>query len=148
MQLLIIAGRVGKDATLRQAGSDNVLSFSLAVDNGKDKQGNKREATWYDCSLWGDRGKALERHITKGSNLTLQGIPTVRVHEGKAYLGINVRELSFQGGGQQSQGGGQGYDQSPQGYQQPQAQSGYGAGGRPAGGYDLNDGVPFAPEVR
>lgn len=146
MQLLIIAGRVGKDATLRQAGNDNVLSFSLAVDNGKDKQGNKRESTWYDCSLWGERAKSLERYITKGSSLTLQGAPTVRAHDGKAYLGINVRELSFQGGGQQ--GGSQGnqsYDQSPQGYQQQN--SGYGAGGRPSSN-DLDSDIPFSPEVR
>lgn len=121
MQVLIIAGTVGKDAQLRNAGQDKVLSFSLAVDNGKDAQGNRRESTWYDCSLWGKRAEALERHITKGSKLTLQGTPSARAHDGKAYLGIRVQELTFMGGGgerQQSQGG---YDQSPRGYGAPQS---------------------------
>ena len=136
MQKLIIAGNVGKDAVLRRTQSgDAVLGFSLAVDNGKDKQGNKRDSTWFDCSIWGKRAESLERHITKGLKLTLIGRPTTRAHDGKAYLGIAVDDLTFMGGGQQggSQGG---YDQSG-GYDQG-GQGGY--GGQPR---DLEDEVPF-----
>lgn len=140
MQTLIIAGNIGKDAVLRRTqNGDAVLSWSLAVDNGKDASGNRRESTWYDCSLWGKRAEALEPHIIKGSKLTLQGSPTVRVHEGKAYLGIRVQELTFMGGGQRDEGGqGQGAG----------GQSGYGSGGRPSGNRDFDDEIPFAPEVR
>ena len=131
MQTLIIAGNVGKDAELRRTqGGDAVLGFSLAVDNGKDRDGNKRPATWFDCSVWGKRAEALQGHITKGTRLTLSGRPTARAHDGKAYLGISVDNLTFMGGSQsggqqQDQGGyGGGYDSGSQG-------SGYGAGGRP-----------------
>lgn len=113
MQSLTIAGNVGKDAELRRTqGGDPVLGFSLAVDNGKDKNGNRRDATWFDCSLWGKRAEALAPHITKGSKLVLRGRPTAREHNGKAYLGINVDDLTFMGGGQQS---GQSSHQEPQG---------------------------------
>ena len=137
MQVLIIAGNVGKDAVLRRTqNGDAVLSWTLAVDNGKDAQGNRRDSTWYDCSLWGKRAEALERHITKGSKLTLQGTPTGRAHEGKAYLGIRVQELTFMGGNQrndnQHQGHG-GYDQSP---------PGYGGGQTGPGGFD-DPYIPF-----
>ena len=135
MQKLIISGNVGKDAELRKTGGgDPVLGFSLAVDNGKDRDGNKRDSTWYDCSIWGKRAEALQNHITKGSKLTLIGRPTARCHNDKAYLGISVDDLTFMGGGQERQqdSGGQG--------------SGYNAGGRPGG--DLDDEIPFAPEVR
>ena len=119
MQTLIIAGIVGKDAVLRRTqGGDAVLSFSLAVDNGKDKNGQKRDATWFDCSVWGERAEKLERHVTKGLRLTLSGRPTARAHEGKVYLGITVHDLTFQGGNQrddQQSGGSRGYDQSPTG---------------------------------
>ena len=129
MQQLIIAGNVGKDAVLRRTNNgDPVLGFSLAVDNGKDKDGNKRDATWYDCSIWGKRAESLERYITKGSKLTLSGRPTARAHEGKAYLGINVQELSFMGGGQERQ---------EQPLQAPQG-----------GGPDMEDSIPFGPETR
>lgn len=143
MQVLIIAGNVGKDAVLRRTqNGDAVLSWTLAVDNGKDAQCNRRDSTWYDCSLWGKRAEALERHITKGSKLTLQGTPTCRAHEGKAYLGIRVQELTFMGGNQrgdnqqQEQGYG-GYDQSPEGYR------GTTGSQPPRGDTGFDDEIPF-----
>jgi single-strand DNA-binding protein len=128
MELLIIAGTVGRDAELRRTGNgDAVLSFSIAVDQGKDKSGNKRETRWYDASIWGKRAESLQSYITKGTKLTLQGRPTAREHQGKVYMGIAVSELAFQGGSQRQQDDGQGG-----GYQEPQV------------GYDdLNDEVPF-----
>jgi single-strand DNA-binding protein len=132
MQVLMIAGNVGKDAVLRRTqGGDAVLGFSLAVDNGKDKNGNKRDTTWYDCSVWGKRAESLERYITKGTKLTLTGRPTVDAYEGKGKLGISVNELTFQGGG--SEGGSQ---QSSGGYDS-------GSGGYDGGSRDLQDEVPF-----
>lgn len=132
MEILVIAGNVGKDAELRRTGNgDAVLGFSLAVDQGKDREGNKRDAVWYDCSIWGKRAEALEQYITKGSKMTLSGRPTVRVHEGKAYRGISVDQLTFHGGGQQ---GGQQSNSSPD----------TGGGYRPG----PDDEIPFAPEVR
>lgn len=102
MQLLTIAGNVGKDAVLRrQDGRDPVLNFSIAVDNGKDKDGKQRDATWFDCSIWGKRAESLERHIVKGTKLAVAGRPSARAHEGKAYLGITIDQLTFQGGSQQ-----------------------------------------------
>jgi single-strand DNA-binding protein len=134
MQILTIAGNVGKDAVLRRTQSgDAVLGFSFAVDNGKDGNGNKRDSTWYNCSVWGKRAESLERFITKGSKLALTGRPTVRVHEGKAYLGLAVNELTFMGGGQAND-------------DTPRDGGGYGGGGRPSN--DMDDEIPFAPECR
>jgi len=101
-----------KDAELRRTNSgDSVLSFSVAVDQGKDKNGQKRDAKWYDASLWGKRADSLQNYITKGTKLTLQGRPTAREYQGKVYMGIAVNELTFQGGSQQggNQDSGQGY---------------------------------------
>ena len=106
MQLLIIAGSITREPVLRrtQAG-DPVLSFSLAVDNGKDNNGNRKNSTFYDCSVWGKRGEALERVLKKGMRVTIQGRPNARENQGKAYLGCSVNELSIQHwGDNQSQG--------------------------------------------
>ena len=125
MQVLMIAGTVGKDAVLRKTtGGDDVLGFSLAVDNGKDKNGEKRDATWYDCAIWGKRAASLERHITKGSKLALTGRPSTRAHDGKAYLGINVSDLTFMGGNASEKRGG-------------------GGGEAPQQSYDLDGDIPF-----
>ena len=123
MQILTIAGNVGKDAVLRRTNNgDAVLGFSVAVDNGKDKNGNKRDSTWFSCSLWGKRAESLERYITKGTKMVLSGRVGVDVYEGKGSLKLSVNELTFMGGGQQGE---------QRGYDAP-----------PASG-DLSDDIPF-----
>lgn len=139
MQMVFLAGNVGKDAELRQAGGEDVLNFSLAIDNGKDKNGNKRDATWWDCAIWGKRASALKDYIKKGGKLSVQGRPTVRVHDGKAYLGYTVSELTFQGSAGTGQ---QRHDDEPSGPRN--AAGGYGgAGAAGAGRSDFDDDIPF-----
>jgi len=109
---LTIAGNVGRNAELRRTqNGDEVLGFSLAVDNGKDKNGNKRDSTWYSCSIWGKRAESLENYIKKGTKLALTGRVGVDVYEGRGSLTLNVNELTFQGGGQQGEQ--RGYDAPP-----------------------------------
>lgn len=133
MQMLTIAGNIGRDAELRSTPSgDSVAGFSVAVDNGKDKNGNRRDSTWFDCSLWGKRASALAPYLLKGGKVTITGRPTVRVHNEKAYLGVSVDNITLQG----SANGGQ--SQGNQNHDAPQ-----GGGSR-----DLGDEIPFAPEWR
>lgn len=145
MQKLIIAGNVGKDAELRRTQSgDAVLGFSLAVNNGKDRDGNRRESTWFDCSIWGKRAESLQGHIRKGVKLVLEGRPTTREHNGKAYLGISVSDLTFMGGG--DQGGGQqsgygGQSGNDGGYGGGDQGGGFGGGGMNRDMYDTE--IPF-----
>lgn len=102
MQVTMIAGNVGKDAVLRRTSNgDAVLGFSVAVDNGKDKNGNKRDSTWYRCSVWGKRAESLEGYIKKGTKLALTGRVGADVYEGNASLTLTVNELTFMGGGSQ-----------------------------------------------
>jgi single-strand DNA-binding protein len=92
---------VGKDAQLRRTqNGDPILSFSVAVDQGRDKSGAKRESVWVQCSIWGKRAESLETHITKGSKLVLTGRPGVNVYEGKGSLTLSVNDLTFMGGSQ------------------------------------------------
>jgi single-strand DNA-binding protein len=139
MQRLFIAGNVGKDSELRTTqGGDSVLSFSLAIDNGKDRDGNKRDSTWYDCSLWGKRAESLAPHIKKGDKLTLTGRPTVRVHEGKAYLGISVDDLTFMGSAARPESGNERSSGTPAEYRDKQVPE-----RRNSHLDDLSDDIPF-----
>ena len=99
MLTMTIAGNVGKDAVLRNTqGGDPVLGFSIAVDNGKDKNGNKRDSTWVQCNIWGKRADSLNNFITKGTKLVVSGRPGVDVYEGKGRLTLSVQDLTFMGG--------------------------------------------------
>jgi single-strand DNA-binding protein len=133
---MTIAGNVGKNAELRTTqGGDPVLGFSVAIDGGKDKNGNKRDSTWVNCSIWGKRAESLQSYITKGTKLVVTGRPGVNVYEGKGSLTLSVNDLTFMGGAKQEDRGG--YDQSPEGYN---------AGGRPSN--DIEDSIPFCAEWR
>ncbi|WCA57809.1 single-stranded DNA-binding protein [Agrobacterium tumefaciens] len=132
MQTLIIAGNVGKDAVLRRTNEgEPVLGFSIAVDNGKDKSGNDRPSTWFDCAVWGKRAEGLAKHIVKGSKLTVSGRPTARVHDGKAYLGVNVDNLTFMRGAKPAQRQNDEPEHDSYGNQQP------------ANFADMDDSIPF-----
>lgn len=126
MQMLTIAGNVGNVKDLKEVGGEKVLNFSIAVDNGKDKSGEKREATWYDCALWGKRAESLAPYIAKGSKLVVSGRPGARAYEGKAYLTLTVGELTFMSS--RTDGGSERETEKPAG---------------PRESYDLNDDVPF-----
>ena len=113
---MTVAGNVGRDAQLRRTqGGDPVLGFSVAVDMGKDKNGNKRDAVWVNCSIWGKRAESLQNYITKGTKLVLTGRPGVNVYEGKGSLTLSVNDLTFMGGSQQQRSDDDrgGYDEPP-----------------------------------
>jgi single-strand DNA-binding protein len=119
MLMMTIAGTIGRDAELRTTqNGDSVASFSVAVDMGKDRNGNKRDAVWVKCSLWGKRASAVSQYLTKGLKITLFGRPFASEYQGKASLELSVDDFTFQGGGQQSGGRSGGYDQSPPKQQQ------------------------------
>ena len=121
MNNLIIAGNIGKDAELRQTqNGKQVCGFSVAVSGRKDDP-----ATWFDCSIWGERAAKVAPYIRKGDRITVSGEVSAREHNGKAYLQVFVKDFTFQGG--KSEGGtGTGQD----GYSQP-------------GPADMDDEIPW-----
>lgn len=136
-----VAGNIGKDATMRQAGSDSVCSFGVASES---KVKGQKVTTWVDCSVWGKRGEALVQHLTKGSRVTVVGELSTREHNGKTYLSVRVSEIALMGGGNRNGGSGGGSGDSGSskgggGYDDAD----YGGGNKDANGDDL----PFALNV-
>lgn len=99
MQKVIVAGVVSSVKELKQVGDRQVLNFSVAVSNGKDKDGNWRDSTFWDCALWDKRAESVSRFLTKGTRITAEGRPAARAYEGKAYLQLTVNDFTLQGGG-------------------------------------------------
>lgn len=95
MNQITIAGRLTRDAEIRQAGGDSVASFSIA-ETLKTKDGERPQ--YFDCSLFGKRGEALSKYLTKGSPVTVTGTLTTREHNGKTYLQVRINEVALQGG--------------------------------------------------
>jgi single-strand DNA-binding protein len=136
MKQIVIAGRLGKDAELRRTQDGTaVLNFTVAVDDG---YGERKGTLWFDCSLFGKRGEALEPHLSKGNAVTVSGDLGKREHDGKTYLTVRVSELTMQGGGEKR-------ETTPK---QDRSTSYDRDDARTHGGRDLDDQIPFAPEWR
>jgi len=110
-----VAGRLGKDSELRDAGQSKVLGFSVAGDTGF---GDRKQSHWFNCSIWGNQGVALQQYLKKGQQVTVIGEYSEREYDGKQYKELRVNSIELQGGSpaqQQDQ-------QQKQNYQQQQGQ--------------------------
>lgn len=102
MQKLFIAGNVSSVKELKTVGQNQVFNFSVAVSNGKNADGSWRDSTFWEVGVWGKRGEALSRFLSKGTKVAVSGrFVQARVHDGKAYLSMDADEVTLQGGGEQ-----------------------------------------------
>lgn len=103
MNTACFVGHVGKDAKLDKTQSGKaVASFSIAIDNGKDGNGQKRDPIWIKCTLWQKMAEALAEHVTKGKMVAVSGPVHVEVwighnNEAQAAIVCTVREFTFCG---------------------------------------------------
>lgn len=113
-----VAGRLGKDAETRQAGNSSVTGFSVAGDTGF---GDRKQSHWFNCSLWGKRGEAMQQYLSKGQEVVVIGEYSEREYNGNKYKELNVLDVKLMGGSQ-SQGQQQNNQQqgNPQQRQAPQ----------------------------
>jgi single-strand DNA-binding protein len=84
----IVAGNVGKEPELRQAGQTDVLGFSVAV-TMREKGGN--ETQWIEVSIFGARARALQPYIHKGSKIVVAGQMKLREYEVKVEGALETR---------------------------------------------------------
>jgi len=82
-----IVGRLAKDPT-RSGTEDNPrLHFTLAVDNGKDRQGNERDPDWIPVVVFGPYAQAIAPHLGQGHLVGVTG--SVKSHK---YVDENTGE--------------------------------------------------------
>jgi single-strand DNA-binding protein len=97
MNVITIAGTLGKDPELKQVGQDNVLTFSVA-----DSQGREKPTIWWNCQLWGKRATSMQQYLSKGSKVTVTGQVTEREYttkegEKRKVMDVRVNDLALQG---------------------------------------------------
>ena len=78
MNVSNFAGRLGRDAELRDANGTPVANFALAVDDYKN---GEKFTTWVDCSIWKDRAEKLTQYLTKGTAVAVSGRVGLRQYE-------------------------------------------------------------------
>jgi single-strand DNA-binding protein len=70
---LVVSGRVGQDAEVKNVGDTTVCSFSVAHTEKVYGQTPSEKTVWINCSIWGERGVKLAPHILKGTFVVVEG---------------------------------------------------------------------------
>ena len=81
MNHVILSGRLTKDPKIRYTSNNKVVaSLTLAVDDGKDKDG-ERKTQYIPCVAWEKTAELIDKHFLKGDPLTVIGKISVRSYE-------------------------------------------------------------------
>ena len=145
---VIISGNLTRDPEMRQSGAGTqILQFGMAVN---DRRRNPQTGEWedyanfVDCVVFGPRAEALQRILSKGTKVAIEGklrYSSWETKEGqrRSKLEVVVDDVELMSRGGQQDGGYQGqggYSQGQGGYQ-GQNQGGYGQNqGYVQGGYN------------
>ena len=74
MNQVILTGRLVKDIELRYTPSQvAVARFSIAIDRGKDKDGNSKGADFPNIIAFGKTAEFLEKYVGKGNRISVIG---------------------------------------------------------------------------
>lgn len=99
-----VIGHVGRDPESKQVGSNSVVEFSVAVNDGRK---DAEHASWYRVSVWGKRGEPVARFVRKGSVVCVVGRLLTREFDGKngrqTSLEIDASEVVFLDGKKQDE---------------------------------------------
>jgi single-strand DNA-binding protein len=99
---LIVSGRVGQDAEVKNVGDNTVCSFSVAHTEKVYGATQSEKVIWVTCSIWGERGVKLAPHIVKGTFVVVEGSGSVNSYTQKngepaAVIRCMVNSLEFGG---------------------------------------------------
>lgn len=102
-------GRVGKDPQVKTISGKTMAAFSLAIDNGKDSNGN-RKALWLTVQTWGKTAEVVRQYVRKGDQICVNGSLTTNEwtgNDGNKYFAvvINANNVSLVGGNKNNNGG-------------------------------------------
>lgn len=103
---VMLMGNLGADAELKTTSAGSVLKFSLATTRAwieKETNNKKEETVWHRVTIFGRRADALQKFLTKGTRVFVNG----RIHtssyekdgQKKYSTEIICEDLHFAGGG-------------------------------------------------
>ena len=104
---IVFAGNVGGDVTLREVTVRDeqvkVASFSVAVDNGKNANGDDLPPTWIRVSVWRNYADVVAQFVKKGDRVTVvaerlkSSAYTSAEGDIRSSLEVSARSVDFSG---------------------------------------------------
>jgi single-strand DNA-binding protein len=147
---VMLIGNLGRDPELRYTQSGQaILNLRIATNESfQNRDGERQERTeWHSVIIWGKRGEGLNKVLSKGSQLFIEGRLQTRSWEDKEgktrytteVVAVNVVLIGGRGAG----GGSTNYDEPPPPSDDMGMSGGGGGGGAGGGGGHDDDDIPF-----
>ncbi len=74
LNIVVVCGRVTRDPSVQYTSNQMcVARFNIALDRGKDKDGQSKGADYPQIVAFGKVGEVIERFVSKGSQLAIYG---------------------------------------------------------------------------
>lgn len=74
INLIVLEGRLTRNAEMKSAGSSTVTTFSIANNRGYKKDGQWVDNSFFfDCEIWGPFGESIRQYLNKGQKITVTG---------------------------------------------------------------------------
>lgn len=91
MNKCVLLGRIATDVELRktQTGIESCV-FTIAINNGKDKNGNEREADFIPCRAWRETACFIAKWFSKGKMILVEGKFKTDKYQHKKYPDVTV----------------------------------------------------------
>lgn len=109
MNKAIIVGNVGRDPEVKRFNEAVVAKFSMATtDVWKDKNGDTQEETmWHNIEVWGKLAEIVEKYVTKGMPLAVEGKMVRKDYEDdqgnkRSSFYVKINDMKFLGSGQKT----------------------------------------------
>jgi single-stranded DNA-binding protein ssb len=118
---VVIQGRMAHDPDVQGVGANKLKAeFTLAVDRGKDGNGQPREANFIRCVAWNAMAERVETYFQKGKPALVEGELNTYSYTNKQGQKVFVTEvlahdIHFQQGESQGEGANGGYNRGTQG---------------------------------
>jgi len=141
MNSVTLIGRLTKDPEVRYgAGSQTaVCSFTVAIDRGKDRDGNDRGADFPRVTVFGKQAENCERFLKKGRLVAIQGRIQTGSYQNKEGATVYTTDVvadrvEFLEWGDKPQGNGGARNESTSSFNEDQAPGGFSA---------IDEDIPF-----
>lgn len=100
INIVCLVGNLTKDIELRYTQSNIACArTNIAINNGKDKDGNDRKPYFHHLVVWGKQAETFAKYLHKGSKVAIQGELVSELYEtdkGEKRESIYVRVNQFQ----------------------------------------------------
>ncbi len=95
MNSVILVGRLTRDPEVRYTSDTQraIVNFSIAIDRGKDRSGNDLGADFPNIVCFGKQAEVVEKYMTKGMQVGIQGRLQTRSYDNKERKKVYVTEV-------------------------------------------------------